>query len=57
MYKKFCDKCDKEIGKGKDTVDIEVSYLENGYHRTDSKSLHICKDCYKKFQAWLMKKD
>ena len=57
MYKKFCDICDKEIGKGKDTVDIEVSYLENGYHRTDSKSLHICKDCYKKFLAWLDNKE
>lgn len=57
MYKKFCDKCDKEIGKSQTTVDIEVSYLETGYHLTDSKSLHICKDCYKKFEAWLMKKD
>lgn len=57
MYKKFCDKCGEEIGKTQTTAEIEVSYLENGYHFTEGKSLHICKDCYRKFEAWLMKKD
>lgn len=56
MNKKYCDKCEKEIGiKEKDYYEISVFRMvgERNYEDELLEELDYCLECYKKFAKTL----
>ena len=56
-YKRFCDRCGKDIGEGIQTCDNELMFTKTRNTRFGiDKRMHLCNDCLNDFDKFMMEK-
>ena len=56
-YKRICDRCGKDMGKGIQNDDNELHFTKKRNTRWGyDKLLHLCDDCLKDFDKFMLEK-
>lgn len=57
MYKRYCDRCGKEIPPREGYLNIQMGLMIGQYNKGENQETDICSDCYEKFKFFMANRD